>query len=355
MAWADAPGAGRYAIVSSFPALPYTRVVGVSPRRVVPPRRAHHRARQRSPTRSRTSSSSRCRRCSRCCAPSSTCRGRCWACSSARSMPPAASRSSPPASSSIAPARVPSCSPGSRCSPAGRCWPRSPRRPLALPDRRRDGRRQRRLPSCRLRDPQRQRGAAQAGLRLFDPRRRRQPGLCAVADRELRAGLGLRLARRAGRDGLAGPRRARRARDPARTAHVAQGARRPRALAARIVSLFLQPAIALCFCYFVAQTMASVGLQTFLPAALNAGLAVPLALADDGGHGVSAGGHRRHRGRRLLRHAHDAARPGRGDRAPRGREPARARGDRGRAAGADDSDIRAGGLRDGLAPDRRAT
>lgn len=43
--------------------------------------------------------------------------------------------------------------------------------------------------------------------------------------------------------------------------------------------LFLQPAIALCFCYFVAQTMASVGLQTFLPAALNAGFSVPLGLA----------------------------------------------------------------------------
>jgi len=43
--------------------------------------------------------------------------------------------------------------------------------------------------------------------------------------------------------------------------------------------LFLKPAIALCFCYFVAQTMASVGLQTFLPSALNAGFAVPLGLA----------------------------------------------------------------------------
>jgi len=43
--------------------------------------------------------------------------------------------------------------------------------------------------------------------------------------------------------------------------------------------LFLQPAIALCFCYFVAQTTASVGLQNFLPSALNAGFAVPLGLA----------------------------------------------------------------------------
>jgi predicted MFS family arabinose efflux permease len=45
------------------------------------------------------------------------------------------------------------------------------------------------------------------------------------------------------------------------------------------MQLFLQPAIALCFCYFVAQTMAAVGLQTFLPSALNAGFDVPLALA----------------------------------------------------------------------------
>src|SRR5260221_13693462 len=44
-------------------------------------------------------------------------------------------------------------------------------------------------------------------------------------------------------------------------------------------ALFMQSAIALCFCYFVAQTMAAVGLQTFLPAALNAGFAVPLGLA----------------------------------------------------------------------------
>ena len=64
------------------------------------------------------------------------------------------------------------------------------------------------------------------------------------------------------------------------------------------LQLFLQPAIALCFCYFVAQTMASVGLQTFLPAALNAGFAVPLGLATSavtayllgGTAGIAAGG-----------------------------------------------------------------
>jgi MFS transporter, FSR family, fosmidomycin resistance protein len=63
--------------------------------------------------------------------------------------------------------------------------------------------------------------------------------------------------------------------------------------------LFLQPAIALCFCYFVAQTMASVGLQTFLPAALNTGFAVPLGLATSavtayllgGTAGIAAGGY----------------------------------------------------------------
>ena len=45
------------------------------------------------------------------------------------------------------------------------------------------------------------------------------------------------------------------------------------------VRLFLQPAIVLCFGYFVAQTMATVGLQNFLPSALNAAFAVPLGLA----------------------------------------------------------------------------
>jgi FSR family fosmidomycin resistance protein-like MFS transporter len=45
------------------------------------------------------------------------------------------------------------------------------------------------------------------------------------------------------------------------------------------MALFLQPAIALCFAYFIVQTTASVGLQSFLPSALNAGLAVPLVLA----------------------------------------------------------------------------
>jgi MFS transporter, FSR family, fosmidomycin resistance protein len=45
------------------------------------------------------------------------------------------------------------------------------------------------------------------------------------------------------------------------------------------MALFVQPAIALCFAYFIVQTTASVGLQSFLPSALNAGLSVPLVLA----------------------------------------------------------------------------
>ena len=45
------------------------------------------------------------------------------------------------------------------------------------------------------------------------------------------------------------------------------------------VDLFLQPAILLCFGYFVFQTAAAVGLQTFLPSALNTGLAIPLVVA----------------------------------------------------------------------------
>jgi predicted MFS family arabinose efflux permease len=45
------------------------------------------------------------------------------------------------------------------------------------------------------------------------------------------------------------------------------------------IGLFVQPAILLCFFYFIFQTTASVGLQTFLPPALNTGLAVPLVIA----------------------------------------------------------------------------
>jgi MFS family permease len=45
------------------------------------------------------------------------------------------------------------------------------------------------------------------------------------------------------------------------------------------VALFVQPAILLCFAYFVFQTAAGVGLQTFLPAALNGGMGVAIALA----------------------------------------------------------------------------
>jgi MFS family permease len=44
-------------------------------------------------------------------------------------------------------------------------------------------------------------------------------------------------------------------------------------------AIFLQPAILLCLFYFVFQTTASVGLQTFLPSALNEGLDVPLVAA----------------------------------------------------------------------------
>jgi MFS family permease len=45
------------------------------------------------------------------------------------------------------------------------------------------------------------------------------------------------------------------------------------------MGLFLQPAILLCFAYFMIQTTASIGLQTFLPSALNSAFTVPLVLA----------------------------------------------------------------------------
>jgi len=46
------------------------------------------------------------------------------------------------------------------------------------------------------------------------------------------------------------------------------------------VALFRQAAILACFAYFVIQTTASIGLQTFTPSALNAGFGVALALAN---------------------------------------------------------------------------
>ena len=45
------------------------------------------------------------------------------------------------------------------------------------------------------------------------------------------------------------------------------------------LALFMQPAILLCLSYFVFQTTWSIGIQTFVPATLNAGLGVPLGLA----------------------------------------------------------------------------
>jgi MFS family permease len=45
------------------------------------------------------------------------------------------------------------------------------------------------------------------------------------------------------------------------------------------VKLFAKPAIALCFAYFVIQTAASTGVQTFAPTALNTGMDVALAIA----------------------------------------------------------------------------
>ena len=45
------------------------------------------------------------------------------------------------------------------------------------------------------------------------------------------------------------------------------------------VGLFVQPAILLCLFYFIFQTTALIGLQTFLPAALNTAFGVPLVVA----------------------------------------------------------------------------
>ena len=64
------------------------------------------------------------------------------------------------------------------------------------------------------------------------------------------------------------------------------------------VGLFIQPAILLCFFYFIFQTTATIGLQTFLPPALNSGLDIPLIVATSavtayllgGTAGIVAGG-----------------------------------------------------------------
>ena len=64
------------------------------------------------------------------------------------------------------------------------------------------------------------------------------------------------------------------------------------------VGLFVQPAILLCLFYFIFQTTATIGLQTFLPSALNVGLDVPFVAATSavtayllgGTAGIVAGG-----------------------------------------------------------------
>ncbi|HEX8740959.1 MAG TPA: MFS transporter, partial [Casimicrobiaceae bacterium] len=64
------------------------------------------------------------------------------------------------------------------------------------------------------------------------------------------------------------------------------------------VAIFTQSAIVLCFLYFVFQTMATIGIQTFLPATLNAAFAIPLIVATSavtayllgGTAGIVAGG-----------------------------------------------------------------
>jgi MFS family permease len=53
-------------------------------------------------------------------------------------------------------------------------------------------------------------------------------------------------------------------------------------------AIFLQPAILLCLFYFVFQTTASVGIQTFLPAALSVGFQVPLVIGTSAVTGLAA-------------------------------------------------------------------
>ena len=68
-------------------------------------------------------------------------------------------------------------------------------------------------------------------------------------------------------------------------------------------ALFVQPAILLCFFYFVFQTTAPIGLQTFLPSALNCGTRRAAGRRDVGGYRLPARRHCRHRRRRIPRRA----------------------------------------------------
>ena len=68
-------------------------------------------------------------------------------------------------------------------------------------------------------------------------------------------------------------------------------------------ALFRQAAILACFGYFVVQTTAGIGMQTFAGSALNAGFSVPLALANSAVTAYLLGRQRGHPARRLSRRA----------------------------------------------------
>ena len=234
------------------------------------------------------SSSSRCRRCFRCCARNSTSRGRCSASIvGVFYVGERHRRSSPRGSRSTASARVRCCSAEWHCSPAARCWRRSRRiRGWLFPCRRDHGRR---ATACSIPSDfailNANVDAATAGPRVLDARCRRQPRLRAGADRELR-----RWARRS-----AGASRSRRwascglvvlgvLATPAAHPHVASRGRcasRTRCSGSvGAVPAAGDPAVLLSIS--CSRRWPRVGLQTFLPSALNAGLAVPLVARDVG-------------------------------------------------------------------------
>ena len=255
---------------------------------------------------SRISSSSRCRRCFPCCGPSSTfvdAAGRRWSASfyAASGLVQFAAGfavdrfgARPVLLAGLA------CWPGRPC-----CAAFAPAVSLAVPDRRADGRRQRRVPSCRLRDPQCQRHAAAAGPRVCDARRRRQPGLRRGADRELRAATRVRLAR-----GLAvmGS-RASWCWRPARAASatcfaVAPAGTRGRTLDAREHRPVPPGGDPRCASAFSSSRPRGVGRRADVRwPRINAGFGVPLVLANVGRHRVSPRRHGRHHRRRLPRRA----------------------------------------------------
>ena len=185
------------AIVRCQSTAPYTLpALDTALRRLVPPRRPRHRRSSASRTACRISSSSRCRRCSRCCAPSSTCRGRCSARWSASSTPRAASTQFAAGFVVDRARRAPVLLAGMALLAGGTLLAAlAPGAWWLFPAAAMMGVGNGVFHPADFAILNASVDAAAPRPRVFDARRRRQPGLRARADRELRARRRVRLAR----------------------------------------------------------------------------------------------------------------------------------------------------------------